>query len=257
VNKFLSRLSDLVIGISKSWAKDEAPVDFKEIDRMRSKLTKMRFSKPSIEIEIPLQASTEAGDNLSGGSLRNNFSNLSMRERDRQSIRKWCVGAEPVDSEKQIRQTIQDMAKSRQKQIDDAEEQWQFAGIQDEYPRIGCIPIDPSAEEAVAKFLSSSRPSEEITPVERRIEVNYGAGELDAIGEYKQLPAVIESLEHSMEMTATDCPAAACDERAYTVIEDQSDQESTEPVSLADSFSNNIVPLRTSLKSVNRWRQKK
>jgi hypothetical protein len=256
VNKFLSRLSDLVIGISKSWAKDEAPVDFKEIDRMRSKLTKMRFSKPSIEIEIPLQSATEGGD-CSGGSLRNNFSNLSLRERDRQSIRKWCVSAEPIDTEKQLRQTIQDMTKSRQKQMDDAEDQWQFAGIQDEYPRIGCTPIDPAAEEAVAKFLSSGRPSEEITPVERRIEVNYGAGELDAIGDCKQLPAVIESLEHAMEVTATESPAAAVDEPAYTVIDDQSEQEATQPVSLADSFSNNIVPLRTSLKSVNRWRQKK
>ena len=255
MNKLLSRLSDLVCGIGKSWAKEVQPIDFKEIDRMRSKLTKMRFSKPSIEIEIPIQSTARACEDTSRGSLRNNFANLSLREGDRQSIRKWFAGSEPINIEKQIRETIQDMAKSRQKQQDDAQDQWQFLGIQDEYPRIGCRSIDPAAEEAVAKFLSSGCKSEEITPVERRIGVNYNNLEFDPANDSRQLPAVIESLEQAMN--SEQYPASAVDERAYTVIEDESEEETTRPVSLADSLSNNIVPLRTSLKSVNRWRQKK
>jgi hypothetical protein len=256
VNKLLSRFSDLVVGIGKSWAKETQPIDFKEIDRMRNKLTKMRFSKPSMEIEVPLQATTEAGENYSRGSLRNNFNNLSLRERDRQSIRKWFVGSEPIDIEKQLKETIRDMADSRRKQLDDAQDQWQFAGIHDEYPRIGCNPVDPVAEEAVAKFLSSGSASPDITPVDRRIGVNYGCGELDANGDCRQLPAVIESLEQAINTNATDYPTDTVDEQVCTVIEDQS-EDTTQQVTLADSMSNKVVPLRTSLKSANRWRQKK
>ncbi len=257
VNKLLTRLSDVVNAITRSWADDAPSVDFKEIDRMRNKLTKMRFAKPTMEFEIPLQAVADV-EPLACGSLRNNFSNLSLRERDRQSIRKWFTGSEPIDVESKIRQSIDDMTKTRQRQEEAANEQWQFHGVHEEYPRIGCRPIDLDAEEAVAKFLSSPSPntSEDITPSERRITSNEQFEDQlceqvnDQAHGPSQLPAVVESFAVSEDNYGFAEPVFSAEPNQFAPVDET-------PSTLAGSLNNKVVPLRTSLKSINHWRQKK
>lgn len=145
--------------------------------------------------------------------------------------------------------------------MDEAGEQWQFLGIQEEYPRIGWNPIDQDAEDEVARFLSSSNSQQDITPEDHRIGVGPDYCHADSCYEeqlpaafesIEQLPAVIESLEHAMTMNAIEEPVFAVEEPVFSVIEDE--EEPAGQTTLSQALSNKVVPLKTALKSQNRWR---